>query len=64
MKVGPDLVVFITGGASGLGETTARYLISFGCNVCIADLNVDRMTKMKSELGDNLVFFECDVTEE
>ena len=57
MKVGPDLVVFITGGASGLGETTARYLISFGCNVGIADLNVDRMTKMKSELGDNLVFF-------
>ena len=32
MKITADLVVFITGGASGLGEATARLLYSKGVN--------------------------------
>jgi len=47
MKLGPDLVVFITGGASGLGEATARYLLDLGCKVAIADLNIEKMNKMR-----------------
>ena len=43
MKLSNDLVVFITGGASGLGEATVRYLRSKGCKVAIADMQKDRM---------------------
>ena len=61
----PGLVVFITGGASGLGEATARYLLAQGCKVSIADMNVERMTALTNELGnDNFATFKCDVTEE
>ena len=38
------LIVFVTGGASGLGEATVRYLISKGCKVAIADMNEERMS--------------------
>jgi NAD(P)-dependent dehydrogenase (short-subunit alcohol dehydrogenase family) len=39
MKIGKEMVVFITGGASGLGEAAARLMHSKGCNVVIADMN-------------------------
>ena len=39
-----NLVVFITGGASGLGEATVRYLVSKKCKVAIADMNQERMS--------------------
>ena len=61
----PGLVVFITGGASGLGEASARYLLSKGCKVGIADMNTDRMDMLQKELGnDNFATFKCDVTNE
>ena len=57
--------MFITGGASGLGEATARYLLSKGCKVGVADMNEERMALLTSELGsDNFVTFKCDVTKE
>ena len=37
MKLDKNLVVFITGGASGLGEAALKYFLSFGCSVAIAD---------------------------
>ena len=65
MKLGTDLVVFITGGASGLGEATARYVISHGCRVAIADMNEQRMAELKKELGeDQVATFVCNVTDE
>lgn len=39
MKITKDLVIFITGGASGLGEATVRLLASLGCKIGIADMN-------------------------
>lgn len=64
MKLTPDTVVFITGGASGLGEETARHFHSQGCKVAIADMNTERMEMIKSELRDRLLTFKCNVTVE
>jgi NAD(P)-dependent dehydrogenase (short-subunit alcohol dehydrogenase family) len=54
----------VAGGASGLGEATARALVERGARVAIADLNEDRANELASELGDAAVAFRCDVTEE
>ena len=43
MKLTKDLVIFITGGASGLGEETVRQLHQLGCKVAAADLDIDRL---------------------
>ncbi|MEA2388331.1 MAG: hypothetical protein QOG41_1104 [Thermoleophilaceae bacterium] len=53
----------VAGGASGLGEATARALVERGARVAIADLNEDRANELASELGD-AVAFRCDVTAE
>ena len=52
----------ITGGASGLGEATTRYLVSQGANVIIADLNQDAGDQLVSELGEKVMFAKCDIT--
>jgi len=64
MKLTPDTVVFVTGGASGLGEETARHFHSQGCKVAIADMNTERMEMIKSELQERIITFQCDVTVE
>ena len=55
MKLTPNTVVFITGGASGLGEETARHFHAQGCKVAIADMNVERMEMIKSQLQNNII---------
>ena len=65
MKIGPGLIVFVTGGASGLGEATVRRLHAAGCSVVIADMNLDRMALIVKELGgDRVLTVKCDVTSE
>jgi NAD(P)-dependent dehydrogenase (short-subunit alcohol dehydrogenase family) len=54
----------VAGGASGLGEATARALAERGARVAIADLNEDRANELVHELGDGAVAFRCDVTSE
>ncbi|KAG2177264.1 hypothetical protein INT43_007921 [Umbelopsis isabellina] len=41
----------VTGGASGLGEATAKHLIERGANVAIFDLNEERAAEVAKELG-------------
>jgi NAD(P)-dependent dehydrogenase (short-subunit alcohol dehydrogenase family) len=53
---------FIAGGASGLGEATARELTARGARVAIADLNAERGQALADELGG--VFATADVTDE
>jgi NAD(P)-dependent dehydrogenase (short-subunit alcohol dehydrogenase family) len=48
----------VTGGASGLGEATARLLASKGAKVVIADLKDDR--NVAGDIGG--AFVQCDVT--
>lgn len=55
---------FISGGASGLGEATARLLVEQGARVAIADLNDEKAGDLASELGENAVAIHCDVTDE
>jgi NAD(P)-dependent dehydrogenase (short-subunit alcohol dehydrogenase family) len=55
-------VFIVTGGASGLGEGTARMLVREGAQVVIADVQVDKGQALAKELG--AVFVKCDVTQE
>ncbi|MEQ6376568.1 3-hydroxyacyl-CoA dehydrogenase [Bacillaceae bacterium S4-13-58] len=54
----------ITGGASGLGEATARQLVSSGTKVIIADVQEEKGTALANELGDHAHFVQTDVTDE
>jgi len=54
----------VAGGASGLGEATARALAGAGANVVIADLNADKGAALAAELGGSAAFVEADVTDE
>jgi NAD(P)-dependent dehydrogenase (short-subunit alcohol dehydrogenase family) len=55
-------VFIVTGGASGLGEGTARMLAGEGAKVVVADLQADRGAAVASELGGR--FVRCDVSQE
>ena len=55
-------VFIVTGGASGLGEGTARMLTAHGAQVVIADLQVDKGEALAAELGGG--FVKCDVSQE
>jgi len=52
----------ISGGASGLGEATARQLAAAGATVVIADLNADKGKQLADELKG--VFVETNVADE
>ena len=52
----------VTGGASGLGESVVRAIVSQGGNVVIADLNESAGQALVAELGDNARFVRCDIT--
>jgi NAD(P)-dependent dehydrogenase (short-subunit alcohol dehydrogenase family) len=54
----------VAGGASGLGEATARVLADAGATVTIADLNADMGEALAAELGAGASFVEADVTDE
>lgn len=51
----------VTGGASGLGEATARQLAARGARVVIADLNADKGEALAKEIDG--VFVAVDVTD-
>ena len=55
-------VFIVTGGASGLGEGTARMLAEHGGKVVVADLNVERGDVVAREIGG--IFVKCDVSQE
>jgi NAD(P)-dependent dehydrogenase (short-subunit alcohol dehydrogenase family) len=52
----------VVGGASGLGEATARRLAGAGAVVTIADINAEKGEALADELGAG--FATCDVREE
>ncbi|WP_284214684.1 3-hydroxyacyl-CoA dehydrogenase [Comamonas jiangduensis] len=57
-----DKVFIVTGGASGLGEGTARVLAAHRAKVVIADMQTDKGQAVADELG--AVFVKCDVSNE
>ena len=52
----------VAGGASGLGEATARELAARGARVTIADLNEERGAALATQIGGT--FAKADVTDE
>jgi NAD(P)-dependent dehydrogenase (short-subunit alcohol dehydrogenase family) len=58
---GSSTIVF--GGASGLGEASARRLHEHGARVTIADLNEEKGGALADELGDEASFVRTDVTQ-
>ncbi len=54
----------VTGGASGLGEATARVLAEGGANVLIADLQPEKGQALALSLGKQARFMRTDVTSE
>ncbi len=52
----------VTGGASGIGEASARQLADLGARCVIADLNEEKGQAVASELGG--LFVKCDVSSE
>ena len=52
----------VTGGASGLGEATARHFASKGVKVCLLDRDQTRGTQVAAEIGG--YFLQTDVTDE
>jgi NAD(P)-dependent dehydrogenase (short-subunit alcohol dehydrogenase family) len=55
-------VFLITGGASGLGEATARFVAGLGGTVVIADMNEAAGAALAKELSGE--FVKCDVSQE
>jgi NAD(P)-dependent dehydrogenase (short-subunit alcohol dehydrogenase family) len=62
MKLDSSTAAVVTGGASGLGEATARMLASQGVKVAIFDLQADRGQAVAGEIGG--LFCEANVADE
>ena len=62
MKLDRSSAAVVTGGASGLGEATARMLRREGAKVAILDMQAERGAALAAEIG--AVFCEADVTDE
>ena len=60
MQLDSSIAAVVTGGASGLGEATARHLAGFGVRVGVLDLNETRGREVVAAIGGT--FALCDVT--
>lgn len=57
-----NVPAIVTGGASGLGEGTARFLAANGAKVTLLDVQIDKAQALADEIGGLAI--ECDVTSE
>ncbi|GFY83213.1 NAD(P)-binding Rossmann-fold superfamily protein [Actinidia rufa] len=57
-------VALITGGASGIGKTTAHEFIQHGAHVVIADIDTQLGPQVSNDLGPEAHFVHCDVANE
>ncbi|MBU8878068.1 3-hydroxyacyl-CoA dehydrogenase [Bacillus sp. FJAT-29790] len=59
-----DCRAIITGGASGLGEATAKNIVKNGGKALILDLSEERFKRLQDELGEDVFFIKTDVAKE
>lgn len=64
MQINENTVALVTGGASGLGEATARRLHAEGASVVIADLPSSPGEQLTADLGEHVRFVAADVRDE
>lgn len=57
-------VTIITGGASGIGASTARIFHENGAKVIIADIQDKVGQKIAHKLGEDVSYIHCDVMQE
>lgn len=57
-------VIFVTGGASGLGEACVRLMVQSGAKAVIIDLNSEAGESLAKELGSAALFLKANVTTE
>ncbi len=62
MRIDSNTAAIVTGGASGLGQATAKALAALGVKVAIFDVNVQAGTAVADEIGGH--FCEVDITSE
>lgn len=63
MKI-KDCIALVTGGASGLGESTVRNIVAGGGRAVILDLQADKGEALANELDDKVIFANTDITSE
>ncbi|HEX8050059.1 MAG TPA: SDR family NAD(P)-dependent oxidoreductase, partial [Solirubrobacterales bacterium] len=56
-------VVAITGGARGIGKTTAAALVRKGCRVALGDLDHELAEQAAAQLGGGTIALPLDVTD-
>jgi len=59
-----DKVIIITGAAQGMGATHARLCVKEGAKVVLTDINAEKGQALASDLGENALFIQHDVTSE
>ena len=59
-----NTTALVAGGASGLGEATARLFLAQGANVILVDLNEQRGNMLAGELGERVRFIKTNVADE
>ncbi|KAK3008495.1 hypothetical protein RJ639_014893 [Escallonia herrerae] len=57
-------VAIVTGGASGIGESTVHLFAENGAKVVIADIQDELGRKISDKLGKNVCYVHCDVSNE
>src|SRR6478752_496562 len=62
MQLDRSIAAIVTGGASGLGEATARMLAGRGVRVAILDMNQQRGEAVAAEIG--ALYCQADVTDD
>ena len=58
-----DRTVLISGGGSGIGEQIVRRFAEQGSRVGFLDIATEASEALSAELGDNVMFQQCDVTD-
>lgn len=62
MQTLKDKVVMIAGASSGIGEATAKHLVSLGAKVVLGARRAERLATLADAIGANAIWRETDVT--